>query len=215
MARTFDISLLPSLQEQAAFFKNQSLELVSFCEDEYGRFLNFIDSYSDNTEDADIIESLEEIYSFAASRLEGLQEMMQQEVEGVEDWQKMLDRAAATGDTALWAEVADEMINQGDFKADANEFKAWATEEMASLKRGVTEVLSDWQAAIEEGNVTDLAKFIEAIDEMEEEEAEGECCSDDECEDDECGEECDESDECCGKQSPCCRTAGEEDEDEE
>lgn len=214
MARSFDISLLPALQEQAVFFKNQSLELVSFCEEEYGRFLAFIDSYSDTTEDAEALENLEEIYAFAAGRLEGLQEMMQQEVAGVEDWQKMLDRVALTGDTALWADVAEEMINQGDFKTDTNEFKAWATEELVSLKRGVSEVLSDWQSAIEEGNITDLAKFIEAIEEMEEEEAEGECCTDEECEDDECGMDCDdESDECCGRQDPCCRTES-DDEDE-
>ncbi|MDQ5890660.1 MAG: hypothetical protein QG604_534 [Candidatus Dependentiae bacterium] len=210
MARSYDISLLPSLQEQAAFFKQQSLELVKFCEDEYGRFLALIDAQSDKTEDAETIEDLQEIYAFAASRLEALQEMMQQEVDAIEDWQKMLDRVALTGDTALWADVAEEMITEGDFKADAHEFKAWATEEMVSLKRGVNEVLVDWQSAIEEGNIADLAKFIEAIDEMEEEEAEGNCCLDDECSDEECG---DDSDECCGKQDPCCRTEDEQDEE--
>lgn len=218
MARSYDLSLLPSLQEQAAFFKQQSLELVSFCEEEYGRFLAVVDAQSDKTEDAEMLESLEEVYSFAADRLESLQEMMASEIAGIEDWQKMLDRVAQTGDTALWADVAQEMLEDGDFKENAHDFKAWAIEEMVSLKRGVTDVLDDWKAAIEEGNAADLARFIEAIDEMEEEESDGEtCCDDEECEDS-CEEEascCDEDEEegCCGRQDPCCRLTDDEDEE--
>lgn len=218
MARSYDLSLLPSLQEQAAFFKQQSLELVSFCEEEYGRFLEAVDAQSDKTDDAATLESLEEVYSFAADRLEALQEMMASEVAGIEDWQKMLDRVAQTGDTALWADVAQEMLEDGDFKENAHDFKAWAIEEMVSLKRGVTDVLDDWKAAIAEGNAADLARFIEAIDEMEDEESEGEtCCDDEECADSCEGEArcCDEEEEegCCGRQDPCCRLS--EDEDEE
>lgn len=210
MARSYDLSLLPALQEQAAFFKQQSLDLVTFCEAEYGRFLSMIDVQSAKTDNAENIENLEEIYSFAAGRLEALQEMMQEEVTAIEDWQRSLDRVAMTGDTGLWADVAEEMIEDGDFKADTNEFKAWSTAEMASLKNGVSEVLGDWQSAIEEGSTADLAKFIEALDDMEAEEAEMEdegCCDDEECEDDECGMD---ADDCCGKQDPCCRLEDEE-----
>lgn len=215
MARFYDISLLPSLQEQAAFLRQQSLELVEFCEAEYGRFLTLVDAQSEKTESAEDIESLEEIYSYAASRLEDVQEMITSEVEAIDEWQKTLERVAATGDTALWADIAEEMLNDADFKADANEFKAWAVSEMSTLKRGVVEVLSDWEATILEGNAADLAKFVEAIAEMEEEEAElegDECCDGEE----ECGEECSDrgEDDCCGRKTPCCRT-DKEDEDAE
>ena len=216
VARFYDISLLPSLQEQAAFLKQQSIELVEFCEAEYGRFLTLVDAQSEKTESAQDIESLEEIYAYAASRLEDVQEMISGEVEAIEEWQKTLERVAATGDTALWADVAEEMLNDADFKSDANEFKAWAVSEMSSLKRGVVEVLSDWEATILEGNAADLAKFVEAIAEMEDEEVDleggDECCDEDE----ECGDECSEreEDDCCGRKTPCCRTE-EEDEDAE
>jgi len=217
VARSYDISLLPSLVEQAAFFKKQSQELVQFCQDEYGKFLSMLDEQSNRTDDAGALEDLEIIYTFAADRLEALQEMMSQEISGIEDWERSLERVSATGDTALWADVAQEMLEDGDFKKDTNEFKAWVASEMANLRSGVTEVLSDWRAAIEEGSIKDLARFVEALDDMEAEEAEfedsDECCDDDE----ECSAEgCDDEQEgCCGKQDPCCRTEGAEDEDDE
>jgi hypothetical protein len=207
MARSYDLSLLPSLQEQAAFFKQQSLDLIAFCEKEYNAFLAIVDLQNEKTDDAAVKESLEEVYDFAASRLEALQEMMRDEIMAVEEWQKALTQVEKTRDTALWADVAEEMLENADFKTDANEFKAWATGEMASLKRGVDEVLSDWRAAVEEGNATDLAQFIEALESMEEEESEGECCEDDE--DGDCCVE-DEDDACCGRQDPCCRAESDE-----
>jgi len=211
MARSYDLSLLPSLQEQAAFFKQQSLDLVAFCEKEYTAFLAAVDLQNAKTDDAAVKESLEEIYEFAASRLEALQDMMRDEVMAVEEWQKSLSQVERTRDTALWADVAEEMLENADFKTDANEFKAWATGEMASLKRGVDEVLADWRAAVEEGNATDLAQFIEALESMEDEEAEGECCEDDE--DGDCCANDDSDDECCGRQDPCCRVEADEDEE--
>ncbi|MEI7580323.1 MAG: hypothetical protein WCJ17_00845 [bacterium] len=211
MARSYDLSLLPSLQEQAAFFKQQSLDLVAFCEKEYTAFLAVVDLQNAKTDDAAIKESLEEIYEFAASRLEALQDMMRDEVMAVEEWQKSLSQVEKTRDTALWADVAEEMLENADFKTDANEFKAWATGEMASLKRGVDEVLADWRAAVEEGNATDLAQFIEALESMEDEEAEGECCEDDE--DGDCCANDDTDDDCCGRQDPCCRVEADEDEE--
>ena len=209
VARSYDLSLLPSLQEQAAFFKEQSLDLVVFCEKEYGEFLAMIDEQNAKTDDAAAKESLEEIYDFAASRLEALQEMMRDEVAAIEEWQKSLYNVEKTGDTALWADIAEEMLNDADFKTDANEFKSWAIAEMLSLKRGVNEVLSDWKAAIEEGSTVELAQFIEALEAMEDEENDFEdnsCCDDDE---DGCCDT-DSSDGCCGKQDPCCRVESDE-----
>jgi len=214
VARSYDISLLPSLQEQAEFLKQNTQELVRFCENEYGAFLALVDAESLKNKDNDVRQNLEDIYGYASARLEALQDMMAEEMQGIEDWEKMLKRVEETGDQGLWQDVSSEMIEDGDFKTTTAEFNAWVIEQMTSLKKGVVEVLGDWSASIEEGETENLARFMEALEEMEDEESEGqECCDSDE----ECGSECDdEGDECCGRQTPCCRGSEEqEDLDEE
>ncbi len=216
MARSYDISLLPSLQEQLRFFKTQSYELLGFCEAEYGKFLAVIDAQSSATEDQATIDNLEDIYEFASERLEALKVMMTDEISALEEWEKSLSKVELTGNTALWAEVASEMIDDADFKPNAAEFIDWATTEMEGLRSSVLDVLTDWQAAIQEGNVAELAKFIEALDDMEAEEAdfEDQCCDKDECDSEDCEQsECETDNECCGRQDPCCRTSDEEDEE--
>jgi len=216
VARSYDISLLPALQEQLAFFKAQSYELLGFCEAEYGKFLAAVDAQSSATEDQETIDNLEDIYEFASERLEALKVMMTDEISALEDFEKSLSKVALTGNLSLWADVSTEMIEDADFKTNAAEFIDWATTEMEGLKSSVVDVLTDWQAAIQEGNSAELAKFIEALDDMEAEDAdfEDQCCDNEECDSTDCeSDECETDDECCGKQDPCCRTSDEEDEE--
>lgn len=216
MTQKYNISLLPALQEQTKLFKAQCEAMAAFCEQRYGAFMAFVDEAAKKPEYEKDQESFEYIYDYAAGRLEGLQSMMNDEIEITKDLEAALDRVAKTGDQELWHDVSSEMINDGEYRESTAEFKAWVEEEMEHLRSSLIELLTDWEAAIAEGDSELIARFIEAAQSLEEEE-EGEACGD-ECEDGSCDDACDDEDgccdrddeSCCGRQTPCCRMDDEE-----
>jgi hypothetical protein len=213
MAKTYDISLLPSLQEQVLFYGEKNSDLTAHVEGAYQDFLSFVDAQSDAFASRPEYEDLQRVYQLANERMEALVKLLGEEREDVEYWGKQLEKISETRDPQQWQEVAVELIENGDYRADSGEFKAWVTQTSSELKEELSGVLEDWQACVTEDRVPELAKLLEVLasDEAEaaddydpfaelnesddEEKPEGGCSSAQEA-----------SGGCCGRQTPCCKS---------
>lgn len=214
MAKTYQINLLPLLQEQVAFYQAQHGDLTKHIEKLYGDFLKYVDGKSEKMDGAEL-DALQMVYHLAATRLEMLQSMLGEEAEITEFWGKKLSDVDASRDDAAWQEVATAMFEDGDYRLEVNDFKTMIIEDVTEMKEGLGDLLEDWQEAIEEGEVLQVAALLESLVDMEDDENEPE--DDDACDTKEGGACCDnaeegeEGGECCGQQTPCCRS-GQDDE---
>lgn len=215
MAKTYDISLLSSLQEQVAFYDKKHEETLASIQKMYTEFLEYLDGKSGDYADRPEYEDLQHIYEVTSSRLDRLVTLLDEEREATSYWTKQLTKVADGRDPELWNDLATTLIENNEYCEDASEFKSWVEEETGLLKKEMNEVFVDWRSTINEGHIKTLARLLDAlnaegdedkspsevdiIEALEQEAAprkEGGCCSSAET----------KSGPCCGRQTPCCRS---------
>lgn len=213
MAKTYDISLLPSLQSQVLFYREKNSELTAHVEGAYQNFLSFVDAQSETFAERDEYDDLQRVYQLATERMEALVKVLGEEREDVEYWEKQIEKVSESRDPEHWNDIAVELIEGGDYRADAEEFKSWVTQTSSELEKELTDVLEDWHACIEEDRVPELAKLLEVIasDEEGKEDDYDPFAELEESEDDAPQKSCCSSAEqgrggCCGRRVPCCRS---------
>lgn len=212
MSQTYQMNLLPVLQEQVAFYQEKHSELTGHIEKVYGDFLKFVDGKSE-TMDGEHLDALQMVYHLASVRLEMLQSMLAEEAESTAFWGKKLDDVAQSRDDQAWQDVATAMFEDGDYRLDVNEFKTMIIEDVTDMKEGLTDLLEDWREAIEEGEVLQVAALLESLMDMEEDDQEpgdeeGDCEPGSACCNNADNEEGDGA--CCGRQDPCCRSGSDD-----
>jgi|GEM_PF-2538500 len=216
--KTYELSLLPTLREQAQLFCSYNDQVEAHLEKEYGSFLAFIDQQSESSQGSDVYEDLRSVYGLVAERQEKLLGMLAEEQEELGDLIKLFNEMEEKGESEKFAELAHDLVDEGDYKTDTKVFRGWMDEEVKDLNSEISEIVADWKAAVEEGKALELARVLEAINSDEDpdgedddlarlfeefgegdesENAAGGCCRAAQSDDEEAG--------CCGRQDPCCR----------
>lgn len=172
MARVYDISLLPALREQVAFYHQKNEELSAHVEQAYETFLNFVDSKSESLSGDESYDDLQRVYQMVCDRKEALLAVLDQEQDDIEFWEKKLGELNEKTDHEQWQSIATELIEDGDYRLDTKEFITWMTQQSTELQQELTELLDDWHAAVEEGAIKELSTLLEVL--ADDQESEGE-----------------------------------------
>lgn len=172
MARVYDISLLPALREQVAFYHQKNEELSAHVEQAYETFLTSVDSKSESLSGDDSYDDLQRVYQMVCDRKEALLAVLDQEQDDIEFWEKKLRELDGKTDHEQWQSIATELIEDGDYRLDTKEFITWLTQQSTELQQELTELLEDWHAAVEEGAIKELATLLEVL--ADDQESEGE-----------------------------------------
>jgi len=167
VSKMYNISLLPKLKEQALFFIDKTEWLSSEIEKKYKDFLTFVDSKSSECDGTPEYERLQQVYNFASDRFEQLARVMSEETEEARHLHKVLGQIEESGDQDQWQSIATELLEECDYRETVDEFKVWVKDESAELNQHVEEMLNDWAGGIAEGRVTELALFLEALEDSE------------------------------------------------
>lgn len=168
--RTYEISLIPDVKSQITFLLDEKQNLTDFIGQNYEEFLAYIDSMSPDNLDPEKFESLQTIYSLVSDRHDMIIDQLMQDKMDLKELVKDLNEIKENQDQQKWQELVDVLFSEEPFEKDFDKFKKSITEEIAGLKKELTEVLDDWRATIESGEIKELALLLEAFAKEEAEE---------------------------------------------
>ena len=142
---------------------NKNSELATHVREAYEGFLAFVDSSSEALSGEPAYESLQQVYGLASARMDALLGVLDEEREDIAYWAKELDKVEKSQDLQHWQDIAAELIEGGDYCVNPQEFKTWISTQVAELEQELTELLEDWRACVQDGQIAELAYLLEAL----------------------------------------------------
>lgn len=189
--------MLPVLRQQLLYMRDKRSALLDSILDLYNSFLEALDEASSDIEERGEGEELEKLYAVLVRRCENIETQRQYDEEGLDELLDVIEEIETNKDVEGWTMLTKELFETGEYKADTDAFKKMVDLECDALFKEAEGDFDDWAKAFSEGNIRELALLIEAI----EDEYSGQpdaCCS--------AGNDR-ESDGCCGRQTPCCKSS--------
>lgn len=181
-----------NLIEQTVFLLEKQKEANRDCAQIFAGLLVVVDQkLAQSKGSADDVASLEKIRNLIAGQSEKIAEEAQLDIDFLNEQLHALKKIKEVKDPAKARELTDMLIDSSEEIKDTAAFKKEVTDESAISKENLMSMINDIKDAIKEGNMQDVAMYLESVLDISDEDA---CCDDEECEDDDCDDDFDDSD---------------------
>ncbi len=198
---------LQTLIEQTSFLLDHQKQALADCEGMFGELLATVNTQAAKTSpETDEGEAINRIATVLQNQSDRLLEDASHDVTFLTEQLEALTKIAAVSDQTKRTEMLSMMIEDSEEIKDTAEFKQIVLEESAASKESLVAMLSDIKDAINEGNIEEVAEYLESVFGEDADGQDDDCCDDEECEcDDDDGGCCDDEDgEGCGTDGEGC-----------
>lgn len=178
------------LEEQTELLLNSQKESKINCDEIFEKLLAKVEEIlKKSPEGSKEIKQLEELQNSVAEHYELFSSEINDDIEFIEEQLSAIRSVKSEGNKEHIDEMVSELM-EGEEMLEDEEFKRMLSEESAVAKQSLSEVINDIIAALDEGNIDDVAAYFAESKSMVEE-------------DDECCDKPAKKDECCGGKYDC------------
>lgn len=180
---------LQMLIDQTSFLFDHQKQALTDCESMFDDLLATVNTQAAKTSpETDEGDALVRIAVTLKEQADRMVEDASQDVAFLAEQLEALKKVAVVNDPVKRSELFALLVEEGEEIKDTAEFKQMVLDESAASKESLSAMLSDIKEAINEGNVSEVAEYLESV--FAEENDEDDCCDN---EDGDC--DCDDEDE--------------------
>ena len=156
---------LEKLIDQTSFLLEKQEEARRVCVEKFNEFISFINDnlkLAKENNDQDSSVKLQEILSIIQSQLETFEGEILSDISFLKAQSEVLQAIKSEKDAAK-AEELLSMITEGETILDTAKFKEEVAEEAKRSQQGFIDILEDFKAVLQEGNVDDLLIHLQCL----------------------------------------------------